>query len=121
MEEQKENDIFTLLKKDLSDYINLKINDYKLRGVETLSTLINKIIFIILVIVLCGVALQLFALSIGYLLGDFIGSRAGGFAIVGGIIIVVVLICYLFRNKLFINSFVKTFIKLFWRDENKEQ
>jgi prolipoprotein diacylglyceryltransferase len=46
-----------------------------------------------------------------------VGSYAGGAAIVGGVFLLVLAILILLRKKLFRNTFVPMFIKLFFDDD----
>lgn len=107
-------------KADIRKYVNLKIDDYKLKGVETLSILSNKLIFTILFIVLCGIVLQLLAFALGYLLGEWIGSYAAGFAIAGVVVLLIMLILYFCRDKLFINTCIRVFIKVFFGNDKSK-
>jgi hypothetical protein len=64
------------------DYINLKIDEYKLKGVENFSILTNKMIYILLAIMLGGVILQLLGFALSFFVGSLFNSTAIGFLIV---------------------------------------
>jgi hypothetical protein len=117
MAKEEEKGALDNLQETARDYLNLRIDDYKLRGVENLSLLFNKIIFTIIAVVLGGVAVQLLALALGYLIGELIGSVAAGFFIMGIVVAVALFILYLKRDKLFISQLIKLFIKLFFDNE----
>ncbi len=101
------------------EYVNLKIDEYKLRSVEGLSTLFNLIFFIIVATIVAGVALQLLGFAAGYAIGEATGSNALGFTIMGVIFLLVVLVLYLCRKRLFVNQLVRLFIKLFFDNGQK--
>lgn len=101
------------------EYANLKIDEYKLRSVEGLSTLFNLVLFIIVATIVAGVALQLLGLAAGYAIGEATGSNALGFTIMGILFLIVVLVLYLRRKKLFVNQLVRLFIKLFFDNGQK--
>ena len=89
------------LGKDAAEYVDLRVNDLKLRTVKGLSMTLGKLLYMLLV---------LFVVSL-------VGSYAGGAAIVGGVFLLVLAILILLRKKLFRNTFVPMFIKLFFDDD----
>ncbi len=105
---------FNNLSVSAKEYLNLKIDEYKLRGVEGLSSLFNTILFVIVTAIVAGVALQLLGLAAGYAIGEMIGSTALGFCIMGALFVVAAIMLYIFRKRLFINQLIKIFIKLFF-------
>jgi hypothetical protein len=119
MEQSEQKNPFEDLSVSAKEYLNLKIDEYKLRGVEGLSTLFNTILFITVTTIVAGVALQLLGLAAGYAIGELIGSTSLGFCIIGGIFVIAVIILYAFRKKLFINQLIKIFIKLFFDNGQK--
>lgn len=118
-DESKKNSSFDELSTSAKEYVNLKIDEYKLRGVEGLSTLFNKILFIVIAAILGGVALQMLGLAAGYTIGELVHSTAAGFCIIGAIFVIAVLILCTVRKKLFLNQLIKVFIKFFFDDEQK--
>lgn len=103
------------------EYINLKMDEYKLRGVESLATLLNTLIFMIAATILAGVVIQLFALALGWWIGAMVGSVAVGLLIDGGIFVLIFLFLYLRRDSLFIDPMVKLCIKLFFDNDDKDK
>ena len=121
MVKEDEKGALDTLQESVREYLNLRIDDYKLRGVENLSVLFNKIIFTIIAVVLGGVAVQLLSLALGYLIGELIGSVAAGFFIMGIIVAIALFVLYLKRDKLFITQLIKLFIKLFFDNEKNSK
>src|SRR5574344_234313 len=121
MVKEDEKGALDTLQESVREYLNLRIDDYKLRGVENLSVLFNKIIFTIIAVVLGGVAVQLLSLALGYLIGELIGSVAAGFFIMGIIVAIALFVLYLKRDKLFITQLIKLFIKLFRSEEHTSE
>ncbi len=119
MDKPEQKNPFEDLSVSAKEYLRLKIDEYKLRGVEGLSTLFNTILFIMVATIVAGVALQLLGLAAGYAIGGLIGSDALGFCIMGTLFAIAVLILYCFRKRLFINQLIKMFIKLFFDNEEK--
>ena len=102
------------LRDDIKEYINLKVDEYKLRGVEGLATLTNKAIFLVLSTMIGGVILQLAGLSLAMLVAQLVGNMALGFAIVALVFVVVLIILFATRKRLFVNRLVKMYIDLFF-------
>ena len=121
MKEPMLKDSVEEFKDSAKEYVNLKIDEYKLRGVESLSTLLNKLIFIITATILAGIVIQLFALALGWWIGSMVGSVAVGMLIDAGIFALVFLLLYLRRDTLFINPMVKLFINVFFSNDDKHK
>lgn len=120
MEENiRQNNPFEEITDSAKEYVNLKMDEYKLRGVEGLSTLFNTVLFIIIAAIIAGVALQMLGLAAGYAIGEVTGSTALGFTVMGVLFIIAVSILCLFRKRLFINQLIRIFIKLFFDDGKK--
>ncbi len=118
-ENPKKRTPFEEITNSAKEYANLKIDEYKLRSVEGLSTLFNLVLFIIVATIVAGVALQSLGFAAGYAIGEITGSNALGFAIMGVLFLIVVLVLYLCRKKLFVNQLVRLFIKLFFDNGQK--
>lgn len=104
------------LRDDIKDYINLKIDEYKLKGVEGLATLTNKAIFLLLATMVGGVILQLAGLSLALLAAQLVENMALGFAIVALLFVIVLAVLYATRRRLFLNRLVKMYINLFFKE-----
>jgi hypothetical protein len=102
------------------EYVDLKVDDLKLRTVRGLSLSVSKILSMILIV---GVASTiLLALSFGLILlfGELIGSYGWAALIVAGVLCIILGVLYLLRNKLFRDSFVQLFVKLFFGSGDEE-
>lgn len=105
------------LGKSATEYADLKIDDLKLRTAKGLSVTLNKIILTILFLTIVGIIITSAAFGGIFLIGKLIGSYAGGAFIVSAFFLVVLLILYLLRNRLFLNSLVRMFVRLFFEDK----
>jgi len=104
------------LRNDIKEYINLKVDEYKLRGVEGLATLTSKAIFLVLSTMIGGVVLQLAGLALALLVSQLVGNMALGFAIVALLFAVVLAVMFAARKRLFVNRLVKMYIGLFFKE-----
>lgn len=105
----------------VKEYVALKIDELKLKGVEGLSLLCSKIIYIFLAALIIVIALLLLGLSLAFFLGEQFGSDILGFFTVGMLFVIIFAILYLFRNRLFINRLVKFFIQLLFNENNNKR
>ncbi len=118
-DDSQEKNPFNDLSVSAKEYFKLKVDEYKLRGIEGLSVLFNTVFFIMIASIVAGVALQMLGLAAGYAMGEILGSNAAGFCSVGGFFIAIVLVLYILRKKLFINQLIKMFIKLFFEQDGE--
>ena len=95
------------LGKNTADYVEARIDDLKLRTAKGLSLTLGKLLYMLLVLFIVSVILTALAIGGVMWIGELIGSYA--------VILVVVI---LLRKRLFRNTFVPMFIKLFF-DEDK--
>ena len=104
------------LGKSATEYADLKIDDLKLRTAKGLSVTLNRIILAVLFLSIAGIVLTSAAFGGILLIGKLIGSYAGGAFIVSAFFLLVLIALYLLRDRLFLNSLVKMFIRLFFED-----
>lgn len=105
------------------EYVYMKIDQVKLKSIENISLLTNKMIFMLIASMLGGVILQILGFAASFFIGRLLGSYALGFVIVAAFFAVVLCIIYFFRNRLFTNVLIQTFIKMFFpriKDEEAE-
>jgi hypothetical protein len=104
------------------DYADLQITDVKLRTVKGLSTALGKLVYIQVLVLVMAVFLIALAVGLVFLLGDLVGSTTVAAFIVVGIFLIALIVLLLLRKKLFRNTFVPLFVKLFFEggDENED-
>ena len=101
------------LGKNTADYVEARIDDLKLRTAKGLSLTLGMLLVLFIVSVI------LTALAIGGVMwiGELIGSYAAGAGIVAAVFIVILAVVILLRERLFRNTFVPMFIKLFFDED----
>ena len=107
------------LSRSTKEYVDLRLDDLKLRAVKGLSLSLNHLLTMILILFTAAIVMLALAFGLVLLLGSAIGSYAGGAFIVAGFFLLVGVILFLLRKKLFLNSFIKMFVGIFF-DEEKE-
>lgn len=103
-----------------AQYIDLKVDEVKVRTAKGLSIALNRLLVAILLLTLCSIVLMSVAFGGVLLLGDLIGSYAAGAFIVAAIFLVLLIVLFLLRDKLFLNGLVRMFVRLFFEEEGGE-
>jgi hypothetical protein len=106
------------LSREAQEYIDLRLEDVKLRTVKGLSVTASKLVGMIL---LLGIAINLvLVLSFGVILlvGELIGSYAWAALGVAALLAIGLWILVRKRDTLFRDTFVPLFVKLFFSDDD---
>ena len=108
------------LSREAKEYIDLRLDDVKLRTAKGLSVTASKLVGLFLILGV-GISLML-VLSFGLilLLGELVGSYAWsaiGVAVLQGIGLWILIRT---RNSLFKDTFVPLFVKLFFSDDDDD-
>ncbi len=102
---------------DVRNYLDLRMNELKLKTIDGLSIGVSRVLSMMLVIMLGAIVLAAFAFGTVLLLGDLIGSWAGAAFIIGGVFLIILALLLIFWKRLFVNIFVKLFIGIFYENE----
>ena len=103
------------------EYVDLRIDDLKLRTAKGLSISLNHLLSMILVLFCALVVLLALTFGCVLLLGQVIGSYALGAFIVAALFAVLTWVVFRLRGKLFLDGFVKMFIGLFFEEEEETE
>lgn len=101
----------------LKEYIDLRIDKLKLTAVERLAAAGSKLYSTLFIILFAAVAFVFFLLALMYWLGDLLGSVALGALITGGFHLILLILVWIFRKKLFTAPMIKTFVKIFFNEK----
>ena len=102
---------------DIRNYLDLRMNELKLKAIDGLSIGVSRVVSMMLVIMLGAIVLAAFAFGTVLLLGELIGSWAGAAFIIGGIFLIILALLLIYWKRLFVNIFVKLFISIFYEDD----
>jgi len=115
---------FTRPVEDLSgeakEYIDLRLDELKLRTVRGLSITLTKLVGLFLMLGVLTALLLVLSFACVLLLGELMGSYAGAAFIVAGVLLVGFVLLVVFRDRLFKNTFVPLFVKLFFPSKEDE-
>lgn len=99
------------------EYVDLQVDDLKLRITKGLSLSLGQVLALVLALVSLSILLLALAAGCVILLGNWLGNFAVAAFIVAGFFAVITLILFLLKNKLFVNGFVRLFTKVFFEEE----
>lgn len=89
------------------DYIDLRIEQLKLKGTDTASQALGTLLAWILIIAIALMVLTALAFGGILLLGKALGNYALGAFIVGGGLLLVLLVLWICRKKMFRGTFIR--------------
>lgn len=116
IEEQEEKpDFFAESKSILQSYINERIALIKLQAVEKISVTAGAVITGVVLFVLALFLLAFISITLGFILSNWLDSRAAGFGIVAGIYLLFVLVVAFFGKQLFGNAITQKMIQTFFK------
>ena len=115
----KSIDNLEALFKEIRKYIELQGQYLKLDLVEKLTILLSTLILILLLVILGMMALFYFSFMLVYAIAPLVGSLIGGYAVIGGIVLILALLIYQKRKQLIFQPMVNFLARLFLDDSNK--
>lgn len=93
------------------DYVNTRIELFKLKGINKASNVFASTVTAIFLVVMGLMALVLFSIGLALYLGEILGASHYGFFIVGGLYIIIGLILIALRKQLLKIPFSNWLIK----------
>lgn len=114
----KSIDNLTELFKEVKKYLKLQGEYVKLDLVEKLTILLSTLTLIFVLIILGTMAVFYLSFMLVYVLASATGSLVAGYAIIGGILILLAFIIYRLRQKLIFQPMVNFLARLFLDDSS---
>ncbi len=100
-----------------TEYIDLRVDELKLKTAKGLSLTLSKLLYMLLVLFVVSIIMISIAVGGVMWIGELVGSYAGGAAIVAAFFLLVLGVLVLLRKRLFRDTFVPLFIDLFFEDK----
>ena len=100
-----------------TEYIDLRVDELKLKTAKGLSLTLSKLLYMLLVFFVVSIIMISIAVGGVMWIGELVGSYAGGAAIVAAFFLLVLGVLVLLRKRLFRDTFVPLFIDLFFEDK----
>ena len=114
----KSIDNLTELFKEVKKYLKLQGEYVKLDLVEKLTILLSTLTLIFVLIILGTMAAFYLSFMLVYVLASATGSLVAGYAIIGGILILLAFIIYRLRQKIIFQPMVNFLARLFLDDSS---
>ena len=114
----KSIDNLTELFKEVKKYLKLQGEYVKLDLVEKLTILLSTLTLIFVLIILGTMAAFYLSFMLVYVLASATGSLVAGYAVIGGILILLAFIIYRLRQKLIFQPMVNFLARLFLDDSS---
>ena len=105
----------------LQDYLETRMEIYRLQGVKAASKAIGYLIGLLVSLFLVFLVIIFLGLVLGFWLSDLSGSLIVGFGLTSLIMVFFVFLLVLFRKSLFINPVVKKMISQLHEEDNQEE
>lgn len=103
----------------LKEYADNRLDQVKLKTTKHLSASLALLFAWVVIVMVVLVAFSFLALALGLWLGEIIGSQACGMLIISGIFLVIALVFFLLRKRIFVNGLVRAFINMFFEKDEK--
>lgn len=113
-----DNDPFEEFGSSVKDYLDMRKEVTKLTIVEHLSQISAKVISFFLIIISVSLSISFFSTALSRWLNTLFHSELAGPLIMGGFFLIIFIIIFSLRKKLFTNNMVKMFIKIFFDSKN---
>jgi len=107
------------LAKEARQYADLRIDETKLKMTRSLSTALGQTLAYLLIFAVLAIVLGLISFALLQWLNGLVGAPWGTL-IVTGVFLIVLIILWMSRQKLFRNLFVKLFIDVFYDTDSDE-
>jgi hypothetical protein len=114
MENQATDSIESLFEK-AGDYVETRIDLFKLKAVDKSADIISSIASRLVVLFVIAIFIIILNIGIGLLLGELLGKTYYGFFVLAGFYLITGLIFHSMRRKWFKDPIVDTMIKKFFK------
>jgi hypothetical protein len=109
-------------KKLAKDYLNIRLEVYRLQLIRVLSKSTGYLLWIIVSMMLLSLLAIFIGLTVGFWLSSLTGGYVKGFGLTTTIILALILIVTLLRKTLFVNPVIRNLIKRVTEEpENKRE
>jgi len=102
------------------EYIDLRLDEVKLRTAKGLSLTVSKLLGMILILGVVSALLLVLSFGLILLLGELIGSYGWAALAVAAVLTVSLVVLIVLRDRLFRGSFVRLFVKLFFGEDGED-
>ena len=98
-------------------YLYMQVDRAALKGAEKMSVISNNVIVTVILLLAGSIIIMMLGLAAGFFLGDLFGSNALGFLCSAAIILIIGLVVWLLRKRLFANQMARFYTGMLLGDE----
>jgi hypothetical protein len=109
------------LKKEIQEYLEVKIDLIKLSTAENLSRILCKVTSIIIYVCLLLFILLFLSFAAGYFFASLMNSNELGFMLVAGFYSLVLIIILIFKKQIINRPIIKVIVKLFFPKSSEDE
>lgn len=102
---------------EVRKYLELQKDYIKLDLVEKLTIILSTLILILILIILGMIALFYLSFTFAYIIAPYVGGLTGSYAIITGIIVLIIALIYIFRKNLIIRPMTNFLAKVLLNDK----
>ncbi len=102
---------------EVREYVEMKSADAKLKAAEGLSVGLGRLCAVLVILMVLSLVLTTLSFGGILLIGKLLDNYAAGAFVVSGVFLIVLILLLIFRKKLFVNSFVKLFVQIFFGND----
>ena len=106
---------------ETTGYVNAQIDDVKLRSIKGLSQGTSALAGLLLIMIVVGAVITALSFAVVLWLGELLHSYALAAFIMTGVLLIVLVVLFLLRKRLFKNSFVAMYTDVFYQKDNKPE
>jgi len=121
MKERTFEDYFRIFKRDVTRYIDLKYEYFKLEFIEIFSTIFSKVLSIGVVLFISIIAFTFVLIAAAFYLGKLLGGYHYGFLIVAGVFFLIAILFVLLRNVILTNPLINSLISALFNNEIEKE
>ena len=105
---------------DLKKYVDLRVDDVKLKATKGLSVSVARVLSALVLLFVLTIIVIILTVAFVLLLGQLTGNYALGAFSALGVFLVLFLVLFCLRKKMFTGTFVKLFISIFYPEDEEE-
>ena len=102
---------------EIKKYIGLQKEYVKLDIVQKLTILISTLVLTLVLIILGGMILFYLSFTLAYILEPHVGGLEVSYALISGIILIIIAVIYLFRKQIIIEPLTRFIANLFLNEK----
>ena len=114
------HDFYKENRKLITEYLETRLEIIRLKSIGTLARTLSMLILVTLISFMVLFFLLFLVISFSWYISSITGSASIGFLSGGGIFLLIMLVCIIFRKPLFLNPLIRLFIHTSTQEEEDD-